>query len=399
MGMRGAALSTILGAAVALLLLIPYSWSEKRMLKPALKKALSGIRQVGQVFKAGASRAALYAMTILQFLVLNTIIQNTLGPDYLAIYAVCMNSVTIVRLFAEGVIGLIQNIAGVLYGEKDYFGVRALVKRTAVTVTITAALLLVFFVAFPESMLTLFSFNKMDIYDTALRCVRLFSLSFVFFSANRLSQVYYQSTLQTGLSTLNTVLQGFVLLLPCVCLLMHFMGIEGVCLGVAVTETLTFFAVWVYRMIRQKQGKLPQKGFLMIPDQDSDVLFDTTVSSTAEDNARVIRELADCCNKNGIRETPAKTVCMTAEALIDNISRYGYNIKEPCAVDICLSRGEGELILRIRDDGVPFDPSAYGKEDADIFESSSIEIIKRIASAMSYTRVLNMNNTIIEVSL
>lgn len=395
MGMRGTALSTIIGYFAGLFVVIPYLRNSDRMLSFSFRAAVSGLRRMPEIFKAGAAQGALFAVQTAMDFTMNALIQNFLGSDNLSIYAVCSRSVGIITLFIEGVIGLVQTIAGVLYGEKDYYGIRALMKRTAITALGLSVMLMLFFLVFPKGLLILFAFDKMELYDVALMCVRLFSLSFVFYALNRLTQVYYQATLNTSLATLDTVLQCYAVLIPVVALFIKLMGIQGVCLGTAVAEALTFAAVWLYRTFQQKRGKLPQKGFLMIPEIDPDTLFDVTITSTEEDAVKAAQELLQCCIDNGIPEKTANALCMAAEEMCVNIARFGY--KKTCAIDICLSKTDDALILRLRDDGIPFDPTEYKQEDGDIFEVSGITIIRRIVKNVSYVRVLNLNNTVIEM--
>lgn len=397
LGMYGAALSTVLGYGVGNVVLIPYMLSKKRMLSVKLKEGLRQLGKIWSVIKAGASQMSYLLMLILQYFVLNTFIQSTLGADNTAIYSVCMNSVEIVRLCIEGVIGVIQTIAGVLYGEKDYFGIRRLVRRTVIIVGIVVIILTSFFIVFPNLILSLFSFNKPELYDNAILCVRLFSLSFAFFAANRIVQVYYQTILATSLATTDTVLQGFAYLLPFSIIFISSTGIIGVSIAAAVTEALAFFTVWGFRIWRQRRGKLPQKGFLMIPDADSDSLFDITIKSTEQEAVEVSRQLIKCCGENGVSGEMAGIIGVAAEELAVNIARYGYKKSAPSYIDINLSRAEGKLLLRVRDDGVPFNPTEYAPSDGDEFLITGIEMIRRITSKLSYTRVLNMNNTVIEV--
>lgn len=397
LGMYGAALSTVLGYGVGNVVLIPYMLSKKRMLSVKLKEGLRQLGKIWSVIKAGASQMSYLLMLILQYFVLNTFIQSTLGADNTAIYSVCMNSVEIVRLCIEGVIGVIQTIAGVLYGEKDYFGIRRLVRRTVIIVGIVVIILTSFFIVFPNLILSLFSFNKPELYDNAILCVRLFSLSFAFFAANRIVQVYYQTILATSLATTDTVLQGFAYLLPFSIIFISSTGIIGVSIAAAVTEALAFFTVWGFRIWRQRRGKLPQKGFLMIPDADSDSLFDITIKSTEQEAVEVSRQLIKCCGENGVSGETAGIIGVAAEELAVNIARYGYKKSAPSYIDINISRAEGKLLLRVRDDGVPFNPTEYAPSDGDEFLITGIEMIRRITSKLSYTRVLNMNNTVIEV--
>ena len=87
---------------------------------------------------------------------------------------------------------------------------------------------------------------------------------------------------------------------------------------------------------------------------------------------------------------------LAAEEFAINISRYGYGKTKKPYIDINLSR-DGELwLLRIRDDGIPFDPTTCQPDEKN-FLRGGIDLIRKLAKNFTYTRVLNMNNTIIEV--
>ena len=399
MGMTGAALSSIIGFGSGILFVIPYGFSKKRMLRFSIREGLRQMKTIGIIIKNGSPQAMYFVMQILKYYILNAFIQKTLGADNMSIYAVCINSVNIVRLFVEGVIGVVQTIGGVLYGEKDYYGIRRLVRRTLIFCSGAVAVLMAVFLIWPQIILTIFSFNKPELYDEALLSVRLFSLSFGFYAANRIVQVYYQTILKAKLSTIDTVLDGFVLLVPVTMLFIGTMGVLGISIATIVTEALSFFAVWFYRVIQQKRGKMPQKGFLMIPEKDGENLMDITVSSTDEHAVEISKQLIDCCRKQGIPEEKSNAVGVAAEELTSNIARYGYKGNKPSYIDISLSKADDKLILRVRDDGVSFNPTEYNADEDEGFLFGGIELIRAIADKMTYTRVLNMNNTVIELAL
>lgn len=399
MGMTGAALSSIIGFGAGILLVIPYIFSKKRMLRFSLREGIRQIGSIAEVVKNGMPQASYFIMTILKYYILNAFIQKTLGADNMAIYAVCINSVNIVRLCIEGIIGVVQTIGGVLYGEKDYFGIRRLVRRTVIFCCAAVAALMAVFLIYPQLILTIFSFNKPELYDIALLCVRLFSFSFGFYAANRVVQVYYQTTLNTRLSTINTTLDGFVFLVPISMIFIGTIGVIGVSVATIVTEAMSFFGVCLYRIIQQKRGKLPQKGFLMIPETDGECLLDLTVGSTDEQAVEVSKQLLECCEKHNIPSEKSTVISVAAEELTANIARYGYKGNKPSYIDIRLSKVEDKLILRVRDDGVSFNPTEYSSEESNEFRLGGIELIRSVADKMSYTRVLNMNNTVIEVAL
>ena len=399
MGMTGAALSSIIGFGSGILLVIPYALSKKRMLRFSMREGMKQIKFIGTVIKNGLPQVMYFIMLILKYYILNSFIQQTLGADNMAIYAVCINSVYIVRLCVEGIIGVVQTIGGVLYGEKDYYGIRRLVRRTVIFSSVAVVALMAVFLVCPQVILTIFSFNKPELYDEAILSVRLFSFSFGFYAANRLVQVYYQTILKAKLSTINTILDGFAFLVPFSLLFIGTMGILGVSIATIVTEGMSFLAVCLYRILQQKRGKLPQKGFLMIPEKDGENLVDITVKSTDEQAVEISQKLIKCCLEQGVTAEKANAVGIAAEELTSNIAHYGYKGNKPSYIDISLSKTDGKLILRVRDDGVSFNPTEYSAEESENFKLGGISLIKALADKMTYARVLNMNNTVIEVTL
>ena len=55
------------------------------------------------------------------------------------------------------------------------------------------------------------------------------------------------------------------------------------------------------------------------------------------------------------------------------------------------------VIFRIRDNGIPFDPTDYTVDSGE-FEVHGIEVVKSITDKIQYMRVLDLNNTVIEMS-
>ena len=67
--------------------------------------------------------------------------------------------------------------------------------------------------------------------------------------------------------------------------------------------------------------------------------------------------------------------------------------------DVNLTRTEVGLLLRVRDDGLTFDPTAYKADEDEESKFHGIELIRKIASDFKYLRVLNTNNTIMEIKI
>ena len=98
--------------------------------------------------------------------------------------------------------------------------------------------------------------------------------------------------------------------------------------------------------------------------------------------------------EQGVESTLVNRMTVAAEEMTENIIAHGGKSSE--WIDICFTIEPGILRMRIRDNGIPFDPTAY-KFDGDLFDIRGIEIVKRIASTVSYVRAIDLNNTVIEV--
>ena len=396
MGMEGAAAATILGYACGLFTLIYYARSNDRMLKFRWS-GVAWFKDIFSAIKTGTPRVSLELMQAIQIFVLNTAVLEILGVEAMEIYAVCSNTLIMAELLAGGIISVIPNICGVLYGEKDYFGIRQLMRKVLTLSGILISILTVVFLVFPEKIALLFGLESEELLPTAAVCLQIYSFSFVLYVFNEFLQIYYQTILETMLATLDTILEFFVLLIPITFLLMHYYGIYGVCAAVPISELLTIFIVEGTRKFLQDRGKLPQEGLLMIPNPAHDDSFDVTIEAGEENAVNISKKIIDYCRAQNVDERTAYILGLAAEEIAVNISRYGYGkVKKPY-IDINLSHDGEQWILRIRDDGIPFDPTQYQPEEENKFLLGGINLIKGLAKNLNYVRVLNMNNTIIEI--
>ena len=90
---------------------------------------------------------------------------------------------------------------------------------------------------------------------------------------------------------------------------------------------------------------------------------------------------------------------LACEEIISNIVHYGYKRQSANYIDVNLKISENELLLRIRDDGMPFDPTKYECDKDEEYLTGGIALIAGLCDEMNYMRVLNLNNTIFTIKL
>lgn len=398
LGITGAAMSTVLGYLVAGIIFIPmYYKSKDRMVTPVIKGLFSGSEYFLTTCKNGFPNLINLIMTVISVSLINATILRALGEGYFSAYAVVNNTQLIVQMFLNGISSVIASVAGVLYGEKDYFGMRKVFSRVLKSALIIGIAIMVIFLAFPQLIAGMYGFDNDDVRAELYMGLRLFSLSFCFFILNAISQNYYRTIGRTVLSTLSVSLEILLVRVPLMFLGMKTFGFVGLFGAVIISEIITFGLINLIRLIRQKLKPTSEKGFLMIPKVNAEEICDFTVKGSDLEAVEVSQRIIDYCMKEGLGADKAKAMGIAAEELISNIGRYGYKDPAEKYIDVCLSKRGDKFYMRLRDDGIPFDPVSYEPKEHEPYEIGGLEMLKKLAVKMTYMRVINLNNTIIEI--
>lgn len=399
LGMAGSALSTVIGYLTGMVTVLFYAHSGHRMLR-LTKLDENFVKYVRLAAVAGIPSAAFTLMSALKSVIINSAIVRFLGNDPMAVYSVCANAVLIAELCVGGIIGLVPNIAGILYGERDYYGIRALCKRVLIYSYLAIAVLLMVFLMFPQVIAGLFGIAEGEMLALCRTALRIYACSFPFYVYNKFLMSYYQTILQPGLSTVITVQQGFGVVVPLTLVGIFWMGLPGVCVAAVVSEVLTILVSALYRMGGQRAGRFPGGGRYMLPDIAEETCLDFSIENHLEDVIKLRDALFDFCKENGIGEKDAKMIGLALEEICANVIRYGYRGNDRSFIDISFTIQDGSYLLRVRDDGVPFNPLEYQSEEEDgKIALGGIALIRKIMSDFQYMRVLNMNNTIMELKM
>jgi len=163
-------------------------------------------------------------------------------------------------------------------------------------------------------------------------------------------------------------------------------------------EILTILCGTLYRVRGQRTGRFPSGGRYMLPQVTNEVSLDFSMKNELADVAALRDQLMDFCADNGIGEKNANYLALALEEMTANIIWYGYRSGQKNYIDISFTIQDGNYILRIRDDGVPFNPLEQ-KVSAEGPVVGGIALIRKLMSDFQYTRVLNMNNTVIGLEI
>lgn len=392
LGVTGASLSTVLGFLFAMSVFVLYIRSDKRNIQfVRLKGKDFGIMK--EAIVAGVPMLVFMATNFIKSLGLNTIILHQTGEDGMAVFTVCDNVLLIVEMLTGGIIGVIPNVAGILYGEKDYMGIRVLCKKMLKYSYIVLAAIFVAIMVFTEQITILFGSGGGELGRLMVYALRIFALCVIPYLWNKFIISYYESIEETAIASFVTFLENAVVILPATYVGIYIFkqiygtGIDGIAAGFVATEIITVIAGWIFRKIKHKNST-----FYIVPDKNPGVNLDFSIKSTMEEAQIVNRRILEFCKEKGVSANKANLAAVCAEEMTVNIIQYGGKTSNWIDINLCL---EDDLCrLRIRDNGVNFNPLEYS-HDYEEFDIHGIELVKKISKSMDYIRAIDMNNTII----
>ncbi|MFR2526912.1 MAG: MATE family efflux transporter [Clostridium paraputrificum] len=238
MGVRGAAIATVISQIVSTIWILYYFTKGKSNLKIkreylSLDKAI-----VLSIFSIGVSPFSMQiAQSIVQVLANNAL--KTYGGD-LAIGAMTIiNSVAMI--FMMPIFGLNQGsqpIIGYNYGAEKYKRVKQAVKSATIVATIIVSIGWIITQAAPHLLISIFNRDK-QLVGIASTGMRIFLLMLPVVGAQVISSNYFQSIGKAKISMFLSLLRQVILLIPCLIILPKIFGLTGVWLAGAVSDGLS----------------------------------------------------------------------------------------------------------------------------------------------------------------
>ncbi len=393
-GMYGAALSTGAGFVVAFVALPFYIKNDKRMLGLTFK--VKGTK-IFEIIKSSSTSGLNLILTAIQMLIVNIFLGKlvTNQVDLLA-FGLIANIVFVFDLFCGGILNVIPNIVGIFYGEKDYYSLRSVTRKIFWINIIVAAVITAVIAALPNVYSFIFGYTEQTDMSYIALLIRIYLISLLPSEISKFSMNYYPSIDKNLPSLITVFLREAVLVLPLTLVLLFTNGVLGYCIAYAITEVATVLITYIFILIYNKKKNTYSIFMFERGDAES---FDTSLDNNINNASIVSEQLTNYARSIGVAERESQIVGLAAEEIVGNIITYGYKHKHKNYIDISLRKINDVLLLRIRDDGMPFDPTKYEFDNDENYSTSGIQLISKLTDKMTYMRVLSLNNTIFEINI
>ena len=263
-GVKGAALATIIGQLVGLVILLTFYLRRKSMMKAVLKDFIPSWKVFKRIFSIGF---ATFLGTIGRSVSVTFLNRGlaTYGGTAAITSMGAINS--LLTLFIMPLFGIIQGmrpIMGYNYGARQHDRVYKTMKLGIIVSIAFSAVAFIVLQAFPKVFISMFINLGSDTFETAVYGLRLYILMLPFICINLIGVTYFQSIAKGNVSTVLGMLRHFILLLPIVLILPRFFGLTGVWMSPPIAD---FFSITITVIVLVRYYKKDrQKNLVEVPE-------------------------------------------------------------------------------------------------------------------------------------
>ncbi|WP_440896471.1 MATE family efflux transporter [Amphibacillus sp. Q70] len=253
MGLRGAAIATVISPMVSLAILTIHFKSEKRSL--AFTSFSRGFKEIRQIVSLGfSSFLNEFSSAVVMFL-FNIFILQLVGNIGVSAYGIIANMNIIAIAIFTGMGQGFQPLISHYYGLKDLKSVRKLLKYGVWTSFVLG--LFFFLIGYVYSDFIVIAFNSEQnqiLADIAEKGLVLYFISFLFTGINFILIYFMAAIGKARPSFIISLLRGLILIIPILLIMSKAIGLTGIWLTMPIVECMTFLigVSILYRYINQR---------------------------------------------------------------------------------------------------------------------------------------------------
>ena len=391
----GLALASSLGMWVFLLVQLRYFLSDRAVLKPVFRRIAWG--ESIRVAAVGFPGAASLLYQTVRGLIVNNLLTLHTGSMGLSAFAAANNLLGIFWALPGGILAVSRLLISVSEGEEDrrtLADIMRVVLKCFVPLVLVVDMLIMA-LSVPLARL-FFQDPAVPAFGMMVSCLRILPLCMPLSVICMHFVCYGQSSGKHLYVNLLSLLDGVVCVAGFSYLLSGFLGIRGVCWANVLNGIVTTLFIVGCAWIRQKHFPQDMEELMMIPEEfgvPEEDRIDVSVR-TVEEVVDVAQRVQAFCLARGVDEKRAYYAGLSMEEMAGNVVEHGFSKdSRKHTVDLRTSWRKGKVILRIKDDCVPFDPQKRKElsEGEDVTKNIGIRMVYSMADSIEYRNILGLN--------
>ncbi len=384
LGTKGAALSTVIGSAIAIIIYSPGIIGKKSdILK--IRKFAFNIRETFYCFKTGFSTSVRHLLQLVFFLIINRLLMAMNGESGVAVFDVVYNVSFFIIYLYNGIAESAQPLVSTFTGENNEGDCRYILKLSKIW-AIGLGAVLTALIAINAKKISLFFGIPEFLIPNSASAVRIYCIGFAFSGINIINEKYYQSKNCFLPPFLIVIMREFVILILCAVIFSQ-AGFGAVWFMYPVTETATYLIFKAISRFVVKKGNI----------LDNSRIFRITLCN-ADDIENVLSLSREFCKRLGADKKQEYAVSLVIEEICMSITRNAIKDIPDGKIRITLLALEnGDFVLNFLDNAVEFNPLSFmtGKIETENdfnIDEISLTMIKNKTKKLIYHKCGGFNS-------
>ncbi len=360
-------------------------------------------RETGSIVGIGISGALSNVYQTVRGLIVNHLILLYVGSVGVSAFAAADNLLRIFWAIPTGMAVVSRMLISVSIGEEDRRTVTdvmgVMLKRYVPLMACVSALIIL--CAAPLT--RLFFRDPTDpVYGMTIWGLRILPLCMPLSVICMHFTTYGDAANKNGLVHTLSLLDGVVCVAGFAALLIPAAGMNSVYIANVLNGVVTTLVVIGWAWVWQKRFPRDTEDLLMLPD-DFGVSLEERMDITVKTMGEVVtiaHTVQGFCRERGIDERRAFFSGLALEEMAGNVVSHGFVKDEKShTVDVRVVRKGQDVILRLKDDCVPFDPGVRRTltDPADPTKNIGIRMVFRLAKDVQYQSILGLNVLTIKI--
>ena len=395
-GMYGMALATTISYVLAVLTSCTHFLKKTSTL--GLAKPIKGGKEMMSMVTTGAPTAISRICDTIKVMVLNNILVLFVSVGAVTALNVRTQANNFFGAFIMGLAQASVPLLGMFYGEEDKTAIKDTLKNTLrIGIIMNGLIGVVLFIISPL-FVDMMNITDPEIRNMAILAVRLFAVGMPLTLINTAMMSYYQSTRSTGMATIICITQSLVYTVVLAVLLVKPLGHMGAWVAFLGAEVFTILTILVATILRNKRFPTKLEDFLKLSDDlgaDSTNKLELSIGNSMEEVMKISEGINKFGKGRNISEKLLMELSLCIEEMGGNVIQHAFKPGAKQWFDMLILDKEDSLVVRVRDNGAPFDPTKYWEEEQNDELRYGIRMIQGMASRMEYRRTIGLNNLII----
>lgn len=398
MGMFGMAMATSISYIAAVLVCLIHFFKPVNSLR--FVRVGNPLRELFTIGKTGFPNALNKICITARTALTNHVLMLLAGDIALTAFSIQNSLNSILGSICTGVGATTLLISGIFYGEEDRKTLEESVRVSIKTGALLTVMVCVIGLVFLKPLIMMFGRDNPEAAAMAVKVMFWFLLSLPLYTINLVFLNYYQSAGNLFMANFVCVGDNFLFMMLFIAILSPVFGTDGVWISFLLGEAAMLAALTGVVAWKKKRFPRSLEDFLLLPE-DFGVPEEQQLTLSLENDMNKIMALSEnigrFCRKQEIDERRTHHLSLCIEEMAGNVVRYAFTDGKKHFMDIRILVKDHQLIFRLRDDGIPFNPLEKLHEDKDPCRNVGIRLVERISASTDYRNTIGLNNLIVRL--